>query len=70
MLILSRRRGESIQIGDNITVTVSAVHGNQVKLGITAPATMAVHRAEVAKRIAAEGGAGVTAHLPLEGGAT
>ncbi|MGX5725715.1 carbon storage regulator CsrA [Metapseudomonas otitidis] len=51
MLILSRRIGESILIGDYITVTVTAVQGNQVKLAIDAPRDVAVHREEVAERI-------------------
>ncbi|WP_337058253.1 carbon storage regulator CsrA [Pseudomonas sp. USHLN015] len=51
MLILTRRLGESILIGDNITVTVMSVQGNQVKLAINAPRDVAVHREEVAERI-------------------
>lgn len=51
MLILTRRLGESILIGDNITVTVMSVKGNQVKLAINAPTDVAVHREEVAERI-------------------
>ncbi len=52
MLILTRRVGETLMIGDNITVTVLSVQGNQVRLGINAPKDVAVHREEVAKRIA------------------
>ncbi|BBP82856.1 MULTISPECIES: carbon storage regulator CsrA [Pseudomonas] len=51
MLILTRRLGESILIGDNITVTVVSIQGNQVKLATTAPKDVAVHREEVAERI-------------------
>ena len=52
MLILSRRIGESLQIGENISVRVVAIHGNQVRLGVDAPKSVPVHREEVAKRIA------------------
>jgi carbon storage regulator len=51
MLVLSRKRGEVIVIGDGITVTVLAVDGDRVKLGIVAPAEVPVHREEVYQRI-------------------
>ena len=51
MLILSRRTGETICIGDDIEVTVLEVRGNQVRFGITAPKEVAVHREEVYERI-------------------
>ena len=51
MLILSRRTGETICIGDNIEITVLEVKGNQVRLGITAPKEVPVHREEIAERI-------------------
>ena len=54
MLILGRRPGESVKIGDDVTVTVLGVKGGQVRLGFTAPANVAVHRQEVYERIAAE----------------
>jgi len=54
MLVLTRRPGESVKIGDSITVTVLAVRGNQLRLGFTAPADIAVHRQEVYRRIQAE----------------
>lgn len=54
MLILSRRLGESIKIGDEVTVTVLGVKGDQVRLGFTAPPNVAVHREEVYERIQAE----------------
>ena len=51
MLVLSRKRGEGIVIGDGVEVTVLEVSGNRVKLGIAAPAEMPIHREEVAERI-------------------
>ena len=54
MLVLTRRIGESIAIGNDITVTVLAVFGNQVRLGISAPRDVAVHREEVFERIRGE----------------
>jgi carbon storage regulator len=54
MLILTRRVGETIMIGQDITVTVLAVKGNQVRLGISAPTDVAVHRQEIYERIKAE----------------
>lgn len=53
MLVLSRRIGESLMIGDNITVTLLAVNGMQVRLGIAAPGSVSVHREEVFLRIKA-----------------
>lgn len=50
MLILTRRIGESLQIGDDITLTVLAVKGNQVRIGVVAPKDVAVHREEVSDR--------------------
>lgn len=67
MLILTRRVGERIFIGENITVEVLGVRGNQVRIGVSAPAATPIHREEVAKRIKAENGAGVTPQLPLGG---
>ena len=51
MLILTRRTGESIQVGESVTVTVLGVKGNQVRVGITAPRDIAVHREEIFERI-------------------
>jgi carbon storage regulator len=51
MLLLGRKRGEPLVIGDSITVTVLAVDGDRVKLGIAAPAEVPVHREEVYGRI-------------------
>ena len=54
MLILTRRPGESVKIGDDITVTVLGVRGNQLRLGFTAPQSVVVHREEVYERIRSE----------------
>lgn len=51
MLILSRKRGESITIGDGVTVTVMSVQGDRVKIGILAPDEVPVHRQEIYERI-------------------
>lgn len=51
MLILTRRVGETITIGDNVKVTVLGVKGNQVRVGIDAPKDVAVHREEIYDRI-------------------
>ncbi|MGM7721409.1 carbon storage regulator CsrA [Metabacillus sp. Hm71] len=47
MLVLTRKQNESIQIGDNIEITILAVHGDHIKLGIKAPKDVEVHRKEV-----------------------
>lgn len=54
MLILSRRIGEKLIIGDNVTVTILAVKGNQVRIGIDAPRNVRVDREEVHQRILEE----------------
>ncbi|HEY4446652.1 MAG TPA: carbon storage regulator CsrA [Steroidobacteraceae bacterium] len=54
MLILTRRAGETVTIGDDVTVTVLAVRGNQVRLGVNAPKDVAVHREEIFERIKRE----------------
>ncbi|MDB2650034.1 carbon storage regulator CsrA [Porticoccaceae bacterium] len=55
MLILTRRVGETLVIGDDVNVTVLGVRGNQVRLGVDAPKEVAVHREEIYQRIQNEG---------------
>jgi len=59
MLILTRRVGETLMIGDEVTVTVLGVKGNQVRIGINAPRDVAVHREEIYERIKREQADGV-----------
>jgi carbon storage regulator len=55
MLILTRRVGETLVIGDDVNVTVLGVRGNQVRLGVNAPKEVTVHREEIYQRIQKEG---------------
>jgi carbon storage regulator len=54
MLILTRRVGETLVIGDDVTVTVLSVRGNQVRIGVNAPKNVTVHREEIYQRIQQE----------------
>ena len=54
MLILTRRVGETLMVGDDVTVTVLGVKGNQVRIGVNAPKNVAVHREEIYDRIRKE----------------
>jgi carbon storage regulator CsrA len=54
MLILTRRIGETLRIGEEVSVTVLGINGQQIRIGIQAPRSVSVHREEVFRRIAAE----------------
>ncbi|HBN9788580.1 Translational regulator CsrA [Pseudomonas aeruginosa] len=54
MLILTRRVGETLMVGDDVTVTLLGVKGNQVRIGVNAPKEVAVHREEIYQRIQKE----------------
>lgn len=54
MLILTRRAGETLMIGDDVSITVLGVKGNQVRIGVNAPKNISVHREEIYQRIQRE----------------
>jgi carbon storage regulator len=68
MLILTRRVGETLMIGDSVSVTVLGVKGNQVRIGINAPKDVAVHREEIFQRIKREQGGVAGDDTPQGGG--
>ena len=74
MLILTRRVGETVMIGNDVTVTVLGVKGNQVRVGVNAPRDVAVHREEIFERIKREehdgSGAATTATTTSSGART
>jgi carbon storage regulator len=65
MLILTRRIGETLRIGDDVSVTVMGIHGHQIRIGIQAPKSVPVHREEVFQRIAAEQRTTSTTPVPM-----
>ncbi len=69
MLILTRRVGETVMIGSDVTVTVLGVKGNQVRVGVNAPRDVAVHREEIFERIKREEQANSLEHAKTNGGA-
>ncbi|MGC3981986.1 MAG: carbon storage regulator CsrA [Steroidobacteraceae bacterium] len=68
MLILTRRVGETIMIGDDVAVTVLGVKGNQVRVGVNAPKETSVHREEIYERIKREEQSGVAPRRSSEAG--
>jgi carbon storage regulator len=66
MLILTRRVGETIVIGDDVIITVLGIKGNQVRIGINAPKDVSVHREEIYQRIQQEKNTAPVATLPKQ----
>lgn len=69
MLVLSRKVGEQIRIGDDIVVTITAISGERVRIGVTGPLQVPIHRGEVYHRIHGEGGEPVSAPQSARNGA-
>jgi carbon storage regulator len=67
MLILTRRVGESVMIGEDVTITVLRVKGNQVRLGVNAPRTVSVQREEIFERIKHEDADSAAESVALKG---
>lgn len=70
MLILTRRVGEAVVIGDDVTITVLAVRGSQVRIGVSAPKELTVHREEIYERIQREQPSSVSTRVTGTGGLT
>lgn len=70
MLILTRRVGEALMIGNDISVTVLGVKGNQVRIGVDAPKEVAVHREEIFERINSEQGESADSPAPQDASET
>lgn len=70
MLILTRRVGETLMVGDDVTITVLGVKGNQVRIGVNAPKEVSVHREEIYQRIQREKVAQLEAALQQKEGHT
>tara|TARA_B100000482_G_C12418915_1_gene224289 strand:- start:309 stop:509 length:201 start_codon:yes stop_codon:yes gene_type:complete len=66
MLILTRRIGETLMVGDDVTITVLGVKGNQVRIGVNAPKDVAVHREEIYERIQSEKAGNDTENEPSD----
>ena len=66
MLILTRRIGETLMVGDDVTITVLGVKGNQVRIGVNAPKDVAVHREEIYERIQSEKAGNDTENAPSD----
>jgi len=65
MLILTRRIGETLRIGEEVSITVVGIHGHQIRVGIQAPKSIPVHREEIYLRIAAQGHANHASAPPI-----